>query len=204
MIHHFDTSVTVNHLSKTVDKQDKMSIFPFFRHIMQKRGERILWTIVLEHDNNIDKGRSKMPVASKETLYHAIFLAQHLNKCDLQDGLVYVLLELQMPAHNIGYYYVKMAILLFYQDPVHSLLTGIYQMVGQTVDPSATYQQVDQAMRFVIKQAYNHCDPQIWEYYFQSAKSHSSKRPSNYEFIAQITSFLKLWQACCKEVSYEI
>ena len=145
-----------------------------------------------------------MPIASKETLYHAIFLAQHLNKCDLQDGLVYILLELQMSPHIIGYHYVKMAILLFYQDPVHVLLTGVYQMVGQALDPAATYQQMDQAMRFAIKQAHANCDPQIWEYYFQSTGSRRPKRPSNYEFIAQIARFLKLWQACCREVSYEI
>lgn len=144
-----------------------------------------------------------MSTASKNTLYHAIFLAQHLTRCDLQEGLTYILLELQMPSHIIGYHYVKMAILLFHRDPVHMLLTGIYQMVGQTLDPAATCQQVDQAMRFAIKQAYNNCDPQVWDCYFQPAGFRRAKRPSNYEFIAEIARFLKLWQTCCREVSYE-
>ena len=145
-----------------------------------------------------------MPTGREDTLYHALFLAQHLSKCDLQDGLVYVLLELQMPSHNIGYHYVKAAILLFCQDPVHLLLTGIYQMVGQKLDPSANYKQMEQAMRSAINQAYKNCDPQVWEYYFHPKGKYKPKRPSNYEFISQIANFMELWQACCKEVSYEI
>lgn len=153
---------------------------------------------------NIDKGRNEMPTARKDTLYHALFLAQHLSRCNLQDGLVYILLELQMPSHNIGYHYVKAAILLFYKDPVHMLMTGIYQTVGQKLDPSASCQQMEQAMRFVIKQAYQNCDPQVWGYYFPSRGTGKSKRPSNYEFVSQIANFMELWQACCREVSYEM
>ena len=145
-----------------------------------------------------------MPNEKKDTLYHALFLAQHLSKCDLQDGLVYILLELQMPSHNIGYHYVRTAILLYYRDPVHMLMTGIYQLVGQTMDPSANYKQMEQAIRFVINQAYKNCDPQVWGYYFQPRGTCKARRPSNYEFISQIASFMELWQACCKEVSYEI
>ena len=63
--------------------------------------------------NNTDKGKNKMPNPKEETLYHALFLAQHLSGADLQDGLVYVLYELDMPAHNIGYHYIRNAILLF-------------------------------------------------------------------------------------------
>lgn len=142
-----------------------------------------------------------MQFSTNDTLYHAVFLAQHFSRSDLQSGLVYILLELQMPSHTIGYHYVQTAILLFYQDPVHTLLTGVYQMVGQTLDPSATYKQIDQAIRFVIDQAYTNCDPQVWSYYFQPKRP--PKRPSNYEFIARIACFMKLWQACCKEASYE-
>ena len=145
-----------------------------------------------------------MPNGNKETLYHALFLAQHLSKCDLEYGLVYILLELQVPSHHIGYHYVKYAILLFYQNPVHMLLTGIYQAVGEKIDPSATYKQMEQAMRSVIDQAYKNCDSQVWGYYFQTKGTCRPKRPSNYEFISQISNFLELWQGCCKEVSYEI
>ena len=140
-----------------------------------------------------------MPNAKEETLYHALFLAQHLSKGDLKDGLVYILYELEMPSHNIGYHYVRNAILLFYQDPVRTLLQGIYQTVIEKVNPSANYEQLEQSMRSVIRQAYKDCEPQIWGIYFQQKR----KRPSNLEFISKIKDFMELWQACIKEVSYE-
>lgn len=144
-----------------------------------------------------------MPNAKEETLYHALFLAQHLSKGDLKDGLTYILYEIDMPSHNIGYHYVKNAILLFYHDPVHMLLQGIYQAVIEKVNPSASYEQLEQSMRSVIGQSYRNCTPQIWRIYFHQKGSRKAKRPSNYEFISQISDFMELWQACCKEVSYE-
>lgn len=144
-----------------------------------------------------------MPNSKEETLYHALFLAQHLSKGDLKDGLTYILYEIDMPSHNIGYHYVKNAILLFYRDPVHMLLQGIYQAVIEKVNPSATYEQLEQSMRSVIGQAHKNCEPQIWRIYFRQKRKRKSNRPSNYEFISGISNFMELWQACCKEVSYE-
>ena len=144
-----------------------------------------------------------MQNTKEETLYHALFLAQHLSKGDLKDGLVYILYELEMPSHNIGYHYVKNAILLFYKDPVHMLLRGIYQTVIETVNPSASYEQLEQSMRSVIGQSYKSCDPRLWRIYFRSRGRQKKKRPSNFEFISEISNFMELWQACCKEVSYE-
>lgn len=144
-----------------------------------------------------------MPNTKEETLYHALFLARHLSGADLQDGLVYILYELDMPSHNIGYHYVRNAILLFYREPVHMLLQGIYQTVIEKVNPSANYEQVEQSMRSVIGQAYRNRNPQVWKLYFHPQGTRPAKRPSNYEFISHISSFMELWQACCKEVSYE-
>ena len=144
-----------------------------------------------------------MPHPKEETLYHALFLAQHLSGADLQDGLVYVLYELDMPAHNIGYHYIRNAILLFFHDPIHVLLQGIYQSVIEKVNPSANYEQVEQSMRSVINHTYKNRDPQVWRIYFHTRGTQKPKRPSNYEFISQISNFMELWQACCKEVSYE-
>ena len=140
----------------------------------------------------------------EETLYHALFLARHLRNADLQDGLVYILYELDMPAHNIGYHYVRNGILMFYRDPVHMLLQGIYQAIIEKVNPTASYEQVEQSMRSVIGYAYKNRDPRLWKIYFHPNGTRPMKRPSNYEFISSISSFMELWQACCKEVSYEI
>ena len=140
-----------------------------------------------------------MPNTKEETLYHALFLARHLSGADLQDGLVYILYELDMPSHSLGYHYVRNAILLFYRDPVHTLLQGIYQTVIEKVNPTAEYKHVEQSIRSTIRKAYRLRDPRVWRLYF-----HPEGCPSNFEFISHISDFMELWQACCKEVSYEI
>lgn len=140
----------------------------------------------------------------EETLYHAMFLAQHLNKCDLNDGLVYILFELAMKSNHIGYHYTRSAILQFFKNPVHMLLTGIYQQVIETVDPTASYDGMEKSICRAITQSHRDCDPEVWSLYFPKNTKLKAKRPSNYEFISQIATFMELWQACCKEASYEI
>ena len=173
---------------------------------LQPKGAETRRTVFVDKSlricNNMSKGRNKMANAKQEALYHALFLARHLSGADLQDGLIYILYELDMPAHNIGYHYVRNAILLFYRDPVNMLLRGIYQTVIEKVNPAANYQQIEQSMRAVIDLTYQNRDPQIWRLYFHSNGKRSAKRPSNHVFISQIASFMELWQACCKEVSY--
>lgn len=139
----------------------------------------------------------------EDTLLHAMFLARHLSKCDLRYGVVAILLELGLPAHRIGYQYIKEAILLFYEEPAHLLMNGIYQAVGERIDPTAGEKQIEQAMRSVIDQAWRNRDSQVWKLYFPQDERGRIKRPSNSEFVSRIACFLELWQGCCKEVSYE-
>ena len=141
---------------------------------------------------------------TQETLYHALAMAQLLSKCDLQEGLVYILLELEMESYQIGYHYVKNAILLFYRNPVHMVMTGIYQVLIEQFGSCVTYKQIEQAMRAAIGQAHRDCDLQTWGYYFRNNGDRKGKRPKNYVFVSHVAAFLELWQACCKEVSYEI
>lgn len=139
----------------------------------------------------------------ENTLLHAMFLARHLSKCDPQYVIVVILLELGLPAHRIGYQYIKEAILLFYEEPAHLLMNGIYQAVGENIDPTAGEKQIEQAMRSVIDQAWRNRDSQVWKLYFSPDELGRIKRPSNLEFVSRIACFLELWQGCCKEVSYE-
>ncbi|MBR4289513.1 MAG: hypothetical protein IKT52_02610 [Oscillospiraceae bacterium] len=140
----------------------------------------------------------------EETLYHAMFLAQHLNKCDLKDGLVYILFELDVDKGRLGYHYVKDAILLFHKDPIHTLLSGIYQKVAENIDPFINSEYIEKNIRDVIGKSYRDCEPEIWAYYFPEKAGRKPSKPNNYKFISNISAFMELWQACCKEASYEI
>ena len=48
----------------------------------------------------------------EDILEHAVFLARHFRKNDLQPVVTAILLELRVPTNCIGYYYLKDAIIL--------------------------------------------------------------------------------------------
>ena len=139
----------------------------------------------------------------EDTLLHAMFYARHLSRCEPRHCLGAILMELDLPAHRVGFQYIKEAILIFYEDPIGVHMKGIYQAVGQRMDPPIEDTQIEQDMRDVIRQAWKHSDDSVWKLYFPQDPAGRIKRPSNSEFVSRIACFLDLWQGCCKEVSYE-
>ena len=141
----------------------------------------------------------------EETLKHALFLARHIHKGDLQCAATAVLLELRVPANRIGFDYLKNAIVLFYDDPAQMITKGLYPAVGELYEAKPGSVQVEQAIRAVIKDAWKNRNEKVWVYYFSSVidKNGNLKKPSNSEFIAGIGRFLELWQGCCEEANYE-
>ena len=140
----------------------------------------------------------------EETLAHALFLARHIHKGDLQCAATAVLLELQVPTNRIGFDYLKHAIILFCDDPTQMITKELYPAVGKLYEAKPGVLQVEQAIRAVIKAAWKNRNEKIWWYYFPSGidENGNLQRPSNSEFIAGIGRFLELWQGCCEEINY--
>lgn len=137
------------------------------------------------------------------TLKYAVFLAKHLNKCDLQCGVIAVLLELGISAKWNGFDYLERAILLFSENPTQSFTKEIYPIIGKSYTPRYSGYQVEISIRRSINEAWKSRDNEVWSYFFPVDRNGNVAKPSNGEFIAQIARFLELWQGC-KEGCYEI
>lgn len=131
---------------------------------------------------------------------HAKFLAKHLHSCGSQYIIHIALKEIGIPSSRDGFQFAKNAVGILCRNPTNTLLKGVYLAVGMLRDPSAGEKQVEQAIRFSVKDAWKNRTEEIWAYYFPVG---SRVCPSNRDFLMAIVDFVELWKGCCEEVSYE-
>ncbi len=136
------------------------------------------------------------------TLEHILLLARHLEKCNARGAVVVMLMELGVPTQCVGFEYLKTAILLFYANPTRALYKDIFRQIMHRYEQNSE-EQVDQAIREVIKKSWKHGSQEAWDWYFAYDGKRRTERPSNAEFISRIARVLELWQSNCKEVAYE-
>ena len=133
-----------------------------------------------------------------KTLEHVIFLARHLRNCSPKGAMVAMLMELGVPTKSIGFAFLRHAIMLQFADPTRSLANDIYLEV--TVHYRQTSEeQVEQAIRDAIRQAWRHGSVEAWEWYFSYDGDSPAGKPTNGVFISRIAYILELWQECAKE-----
>lgn len=94
------------------------------------------------------------------------------------------LLQLQIPAHLIGYRQLCDAIPMFVRDPNQSLTKELYPAIAKQYGCSA--QAVECSIRIAIRKAWEHRDAAAWTRYFPN----HTHCPSNKEFIAAIAQWL--------------
>lgn len=142
--------------------------------------------------------------AIEETLEFAQLLARHLQKTDLLAAVVAILMELNITTHNIGYYYLRDAILISYEKPGTEVMKGVYHEIAESYGAGVNENQVEQAIRDVIIKAWKRRNPAAWDTFFGRGASGCFRKPTNECFFTEIARFLELWQGCCeKEACYE-
>lgn len=132
------------------------------------------------------------------TLKHMLFLARHLNRCDVQYVVVVLLLELGISTKYDGYEYLKQAIIFYYKDPTQQVTKELYPAVAKQFGGRVTGIHVEAAIRGTIKQAWAKRDNNIWGRYFPTDLDGNIKKPTNTDFISRITNALELWKGCCE------
>ena len=130
-----------------------------------------------------------------ETLRHVLLLARHLDKCDLRGVTIVALMELGVPTKSDGFEYLKRAILLLHEDPTRALTKDIFLEIALRCKLNSD-EQVDQAIRDAIRQAWENGSKTAWCWYFSYDGHAPRRKPSNGEFISRISYILELWQAC--------
>ncbi len=139
-----------------------------------------------------------------ESLVHIISLAKHMQGCDISYVALLILLELNIPTNQVGFDFLIHAIVAFYKNPLQTMCKGIYPTVAACYDHDVSQEEIEQAIRSVIKKGWKNRDELVWKYYFSHNSSDNMKKPTNSEFISRIGRVLQLWQGCCERtVGYE-
>ena len=137
------------------------------------------------------------------TLRHVLFLAKHLDVCDLRGAVIVILMELRVPTKSIGFEFLKKAILLQYKNPTRALAKDIYLEMALHYMLSSE-EQVDQAIRDAIRSAWKLGSKEAWDWYFSYGDHAIISKPTNSEFISRIAYILELLQGCSRgEDRYE-
>jgi len=137
------------------------------------------------------------------TIKHAKFLAKYLSKCNKQYVIQIALKETGMRSSQDGFRYSQNAAVMLCDNPFDTLENNVYPAVGLMRKPPAGQDQVEQSIRFSIKNAWKNRTVKLWEYYFPEGCPGHLKCPGNRDYLMAIVDFVELWKACCEEVSYE-
>lgn len=103
-----------------------------------------------------------------------------------QDQTIYLLMELGVPAHRIGYKLLCLAIPLFAENDTQTLSKELYPVVAAEVG-YCDWRAAEHSIRDVIVTAWNQRNPAVWAKYFPDCR----RPPSNKQFIATLAQFAR-------------
>lgn len=102
------------------------------------------------------------------------------------------MLELGIPAHLRGYYYLRRAVLLSAADMelVGSVTKLLYPVIAK--EYKTTLQRVERAIRNAIEVSWERGNPDVFEDLFGFSRLTGSARPTNSEYIARIADKVRM------------
>ena len=136
------------------------------------------------------------------TLRHVLYLAYQLHNCEPRCVVVAALLELGIPTKLAGFDLLKYAIEIYYDHPELITVKEVFHEVRRRYAPEISLDQIDQAIRTAITEAWGFRDDAVWQCYFPQVMSQGMKKPTNAEFITQLAKLLELWDGCGKAVAH--
>lgn len=116
--------------------------------------------------------------------------SQKLEGVKLEKWVTDVLHELGMPAHIIGYNYVRTAVALAYENPewVHAITKALYPQVAK--EYGTTPSRVERAIRHAVEVTWDRGDLDVLKQYFGNTISLHKGKPTNSEFISLLADRL--------------
>ena len=113
---------------------------------------------------------------------------QEVTQPDLNTLVTNALWELRIPTHPRGYACLREVLLLTLQEPGQQITKILYPAVGKICGGNA--EQVEHAIRRLIKQAWACRDEEVWNRYLASVPDASVKCPSNKVFISAVANYI--------------
>ena len=137
-----------------------------------------------------------------DALRHAKKRAKLLSRCSTAYIIHISAKELGVPRGRDGGEYVRIAVRMLCENPSRKLSNGVYLAVGMAAENPAGEDQVEQAIRAVIKSAWDERDDDVWGCYFPATDSWKVKCPSNKDFLMALVDYVGMWEVFCEEVNY--
>ena len=102
------------------------------------------------------------------------------------------MLELGIPAHLRGYYYLREAVLLAVSDMelVGSVTKLLYPVIARRY--KTTLQRVERAIRNAVEVSWERGNPEVFEDLFWFSRETGAPRPTNSEYIARIADKIRM------------
>ena len=102
------------------------------------------------------------------------------------------MLELGIPAHLRGYYYLREAVLLAVSDMelVGSVTKLLYPVIARRY--KTTLQRVERAIRNAVEVSWERGNPEVFEDLFGFSWETGAPRPTNSEYIARIADKIRM------------
>lgn len=112
--------------------------------------------------------------------------------CELERYITNIMLDVGVPAHLKGYFYLRDAIMLSGRDMavVGSVTKLLYPAIARKFH--TTDQKVERAIRSVIEVSWSRGNPNTFQEVFGYSPLTGRTRPTNSEYIARIADKVRL------------
>ena len=154
-----------------------------------------------------------MRSAVDDTIEYINHLSQQLECYDASFVILLVLMKLGVPTNYDGFEYLRIAILMRYENPMCTMVNDIYPEIRAKYGKFITNEQIESSMRSAIIIAWRRTDIHIWKLFFPTIMDTKVKRPANTEFVDELARIVELLCSCAgayerqrsrKEVEYAI
>ncbi|MBO5166171.1 MAG: sporulation initiation factor Spo0A C-terminal domain-containing protein [Lachnospiraceae bacterium] len=115
-----------------------------------------------------------------------------IDDTELESYITEIMLEIGVPAHLKGYYYLRNAIMMTGRDieVVTSVTKLMYPVIARRF--KTTDQKVERAIRNAIEVSWERGNTQTFEKLFGYSVQNGKTRPTNSEYIARIADKVRL------------
>lgn len=119
-------------------------------------------------------------------------VSEEKSRVETERDIAEFMLELGIPAHLRGYYYLREAILLSVSDMelVSSVTKLLYPVIARQY--RTTQQRVERAIRNAIEVSWERGNQEVFEALFGFSGRKGLTRPTNSEYIARIADKIRL------------
>ena len=127
-----------------------------------------------------------------ELLQETLASSPQKEENSLTEEVSSIMHELGIPAHLVGYTYIRECILKTIEDPdiMRHVTSGLYPYIA--VQNNTTVNRVERGIRTAIEIAWNRGNTEVMQKIFGYSVSFDKGKPTNSEFIAMVADYLQM------------